>query len=299
VTGALPRLEPLRYACTDVLEIAFFEAGQSGGEAVFLLHGFPYDIHSYVDVIPRLAAAGYRVIVPYLRGHGPTRFLDPAAPRSGQQAAIGADVIALMDALGIERAILAGYDWGGRAACIAAALWPQRSAGLVTVGSYLIQDIATAMTPARPGLEAGFWYFWYFLTDRGRAGLTASRRDIAKVIWTRNSPEWPFDDAMLDRAAAAFDNPDYVEIVLHSYRHRLGLAPSYPTARSRKALPPSRPLPSRWSPWTAWPMATSRPLTAARPNTTSPGLACTTRYRTRVTTSPRNPQTHSPARSWN
>jgi pimeloyl-ACP methyl ester carboxylesterase len=136
-------------------------------------------------------------------------------------------VIALMDALGIPRATLAGYDWGGRAACVAA-LWPQRCAGIVTVGSYLIQDIAAAMTPIRPDLEAGLWYFYYFLTERGQAGLTANRRDIAKVIWTRNSPEWHFDDATLDRAAAAFDNPDYVEVVLHSYRHRLGLGPSYP-----------------------------------------------------------------------
>jgi pimeloyl-ACP methyl ester carboxylesterase len=242
VTGALPRLEPLRYVRTDALEVAYFEAGPGDGEVVFLLHGFPYDIHSYVDVIPRLAAAGYRVIVPYLRGHGPTRFLDSAAPRSGQQAAIGTDVIALMDALGIPRAIVAGYDWGGRAACAAAALWPERCAGIVSVGSYLIQDIATAMTPVRPDLEAGFWYFYYFLTERGRAGLTANRRDIAKVIWTRNSPDWHFDDATLDRAAAAFDNPDYVDVVLHSYRHRLGLAPSHPrydqTENKLAAQPP-------------------------------------------------------------
>jgi pimeloyl-ACP methyl ester carboxylesterase len=225
---ALPRLEPLRYVRTDVLEVAYFEAGPADGEVALLLHGFPYDIHSYVDVIPRLAHAGYRVITPYLRGHGPTRFLDSAAPRSGQQASIGADVIALMDALGIPRAIFAGYDWGGRAACVAAALWPERCAGIVTVGSYLIQDIATAMTPIRPDLEAGFWYFYYFLTERGRAGLTANRCDIAKVIWTRNSPNWPFDAATLERAAAAFDNPDYVEVVIHSYRHRLGLAPGCP-----------------------------------------------------------------------
>jgi pimeloyl-ACP methyl ester carboxylesterase len=242
VTGALPRLEPLRYIRAGALEGAYFEAGPGDGEAVLLLHGFPYDIHSYIDVIPRLAAAGHHVIVPYLRGHGPTRFLDDAAPRSGQQAAIGTDVIALMDALAIPRTILAGYDWGGRAACVAAALWPERCAGIVTVGSYLIQDIATAMTPIRPDLEAGFWYFYYFLTERGRAGLTAHRRDIAKVIWTRNSPAWHFDDATLERAAVAFDNPDYVDVVLHSYRHRLGLAPSYPpydqTEQSLAGQPP-------------------------------------------------------------
>jgi pimeloyl-ACP methyl ester carboxylesterase len=227
VTGALPRLEPLRYVRTDALEVAYVEAGPSDGDVALLLHGFPYDVHSYVDVMPRLAAAGRRVIAPYLRGHGPTTFLDVAAPRSGQQAAIGADVIALMDALDISRATLAGYDWGGRAACVAAALWPERCAGIVTVGGYLIQDIKSAMTPIRPDLEAGFWYFYYFLTERGRAGLTANRREIARVIWTRNSPNWQFDDATLERAAAAFDNPDYVEVVLHSYRHRLGLAPGY------------------------------------------------------------------------
>lgn len=179
-------------------------------------------------MIPRLVDAGRRVIVPYLRGHGPTRFLDPATPRSGQQAAIGSDVIALLDALQIERAVFAGYDWGGRSACVAAALWPERCAGIVSVNSYLIQDISSAMTPIRPDLEAGFWYFYYFLTERGRAGLTANRREIARVIWARNSPDWRFDDATLARAALAFDNPDYVEVVLHSYRHRLGLAPGDP-----------------------------------------------------------------------
>lgn len=228
VTDALPRLEPLRYVRTDLLEIAYVEAGPGDGEVTLLLHGYPYDIHTYVDVIPRLVEAGHRVMVPYLRGHGPTRFLDGATPRSGQQAAIGTDVIELMDALEIPRAIFAGHDWGGRAACVAAALWPERCSGIVSVNSYLIQDIGSAMTPIRPDLEAGLWYFYYFLTERGRAGLTANRREIAKVIWTRNSPKWHFNDAMLDRAAVAFDNPDYVDVVLHSYRHRLGLAPSYP-----------------------------------------------------------------------
>jgi pimeloyl-ACP methyl ester carboxylesterase len=240
--GALPRLEPLRYVRTDALEIAYFEAGPGDGEVVLLLHGFPYDVHSYVDVIPRLATAGHRVIVPYLRGHGPTRFLDDAAPRSGQQAAIGADVIDLMDALDLPKAVLAGYDWGGRAACVVAALWPERCTGVVTVGNYLIQDLSTATQPVRPDIEAGFWYFYYFLTERGRAGLTANRREIAKVIWTRNSPKWHFDDATLDRAAVAFDNPDYVEVVLHSYRHRLGLAPGHPQydqiEKQLAALPP-------------------------------------------------------------
>jgi pimeloyl-ACP methyl ester carboxylesterase len=168
------------------------------------------------------------VIVPHLRGHGPTRFLDPATPRSGQQAALGADVVALLDALGIPRAVLAGYDWGARAACVVAALWPERCTGLVSVNSYLIQDIAAAMTPIRPDLEAGFWYFYYFLTERGRAGLAADPRGIAEVIWRRNSPMWSFDDATLDRVAEAFTNPDYVDVVIHSYRHRLGFAPGAP-----------------------------------------------------------------------
>jgi pimeloyl-ACP methyl ester carboxylesterase len=210
-----------------VLDVAYHQAGPADGPPV-LLHGFPYDIHSYLDVIPLLAHAGLRVIVPYLRGHGPTRFCDPSTPRSGQQAAIGADVLDLLDALDLPRAILAGYDWGGRAACVAAALWPQRCAGLVSVNGYLIHDLATATTPLPPELEAGLWYFFYFAAERGRRGLAANRRDLARVIWTRNSPNWPFDDATLDRAAQAFDNPDWVEVVIHSYRHRLGLAPGHP-----------------------------------------------------------------------
>ncbi|HZA85094.1 MAG TPA: alpha/beta hydrolase, partial [Actinomycetes bacterium] len=224
----LPRLEPLHTVRTGVLEVAYYQAGPPGGQPVLLLHGFPYDVHSYEGVIPLLAQAGLRVLVPYLRGHGPTRFLDPSTPRSGQQAALGADVLDLLDALDLPSAVLAGYDWGGRAACVAAALWPQRCAGLVCVNGYLIQDIASATTPLRPDLEAGFWYFFYFATERGRRGLTANRRDIAKAIWTRNSPRWRYDDQMLDRAAQAFDNPDYVEVVIHSYRHRLGLASGHP-----------------------------------------------------------------------
>jgi pimeloyl-ACP methyl ester carboxylesterase len=246
-TGALARLEPVRFARTAELEVGYFEAGPGDGEVVLLLHGFPYDIHSYADVIPLLAAAGYRVIVPYLRGHGPTRFVDAAVPRSGQQAAIGADVIALLEALGIQRAVFAGFDWGGRAACVAAALWPGRCTGVASVNGYLIQDLRTAMTPIPPDREAGLWYFFYFLTERGRAGLTASRREIAKVIWMRNSPAWTFDDAVLQRAAVAFDNPDYVEVVLHSYRHRLGFAPGYPPyemAKQRLAALPAITVPA-------------------------------------------------------
>ncbi len=194
-----------------------------------------------MDVAPALGADGFRVIVPYLRGHGPTSFLDPATPRSGQQAALGADVVALMDALDIPRAVLAGYDWGGRAACVVAALRPERCTGLVSVNGYLIQDISAAVTPIRPDLEAGFWYFYYFHTERGRAGLVADARGIAGVIWRRNSPAWSFDDAVLDRAAQAFVNPDYVDVVVHSYRHRLGLAvgaPAYVEDELRLAAGP-------------------------------------------------------------
>ncbi|GIF62136.1 alpha/beta hydrolase [Asanoa ishikariensis] len=238
---------PIRRVTTDVLDVAYHEAGPADGAPVILLHGFPYDIHSYVEVAPMLAEAGHRVVVPYLRGHGPTRFLRPDTPRSGQQAALGADVIALMDALRIPRAVLAGYDWGGRAACVAAALHPGRVAGLVSVNSYLVQDISTAMHPLPPDLEAGFWYFFYFLTERGRAGLTANRRQIAEVIWRRNSPKWSFTAADLDRAAQAFENPDYVEVVIHSYRHRLGQAagaPDYAEAEAALALAPAITVPT-------------------------------------------------------
>lgn len=222
--AAARRLEPLRRVTTDVLDVAYFEAGPDSGDVVLLLHGFPYDIHSYVEVAPLLAAEGFRVIVPYLRGHGPTSFLDHAAPRSGQQAALGADVIGLLDALGIEQAFLAGYDWGGRAACITAALWPERCLGLVSVNGYLIQDISSAKVPIRAELEAGFWYFYYFLTERGRTALATNAKEIARVIWTRNSPRWSFTEEVLDRAASAFSNPDYADVVVDSYRHRLGLA---------------------------------------------------------------------------
>jgi pimeloyl-ACP methyl ester carboxylesterase len=222
------RLEPLHRVDAGVLKIAYYEAGPATGPVVMLLHGFPYDIHSYVDVAPQLAARGCRVIVPYLRGYGPTRFRDQATPRSGEQAAIGADLIALMDALGVKRAVLGGYDWGGRAACVGAALWPERCIGLVSVNGYLIQDIAKAMVPAKPEREVPLWYQYYFQLERGRAGLAANRRGIARILWTQWSPNWDFDDATFERTAAAHDNPDYVDVVIHSYRHRFGLAESDP-----------------------------------------------------------------------
>jgi pimeloyl-ACP methyl ester carboxylesterase len=235
------RLEPLRHVDAGVLNIAYYEAGPADGPVVMLLHGFPYDIHSYVDVAPMLAARGCRVIVPYLRGYGPTRFRDEKTPRSGEQAAVGADLMTLMDALAIKRAVFAGYDWGGRAACIGAALWPERCIGLVVVNSYLIQDIARAMVPAKPEREVPLWYQYYFQIERGRTGLEANRRGIARILWQQWSPNWHFDDATFERTAAAFDNPDYVDVVIHSYRHRYGLAdgdPQYAELQHRLAALP-------------------------------------------------------------
>jgi pimeloyl-ACP methyl ester carboxylesterase len=221
-------LGPTRQIEAGVLDVGYHEIGPSYGPPVLLLHGWPYDVHSYEHVAPLLAARGCRVIVPHLRGHGTTRFLDSTTPRSGEQASIGTDVIALLDALNLPRAVIAGYDWGGRAACVAAALWPERCTGLVSVNSYLIQDISKAALPLSAKIEAGFWYQYYFLTERGRAGLTANRREIARLMWTRNSPTWHFDDATFARSADAFENPDYVDVVVHSYRHRLGHAAGYP-----------------------------------------------------------------------
>jgi len=236
------RLEPLRHVDAGPLNVAYHEAGPADGPVAVLLHGFPYDIHSYVDVAPMLAAKGCRVIVPYLRGYGLTQFRDKATPRSGEQAAMGADLMALMDALHIPRAVFAGYDWGGRAACIGAALWPERCVGLVCVNAYLIQDIARAMTPAPAMREVPLWYQYYFQLERGRAGLAANRRDIAKILWKQWSPNWDFDDACFERTAIAFDNPDYVDVVIHSYRHRYGLAESDPQyaeiQRKLATLPP-------------------------------------------------------------
>src|SRR3954464_12883206 len=187
------RMEPLKQVDAGVLNIAYYEEGPANGPVAILLHGFPYDIHCYVDVAPQLAAQGCRVIIPYLRGFGATRFRDPATLRSGEQAAIGADVIALMDALGVTRAILAGHNWGGRAACVAAALWPERCAGVVSVNSYLIQDLSRAMAPIGPQYEMALWYEYYFQIERGRAGLAADRRGIARILWDQWSPDWDFD----------------------------------------------------------------------------------------------------------
>lgn len=213
---------------TGTLEIAWLESGPAHGAPVILLHGFPDDPHCYDQVAPPLAAAEHRVLVPWLRGYGPTRFLAAATPRSGQQAALGADVRDFMDALGIGQAVLCGYDWGGRAACIVAALWPERVRGLISIGGYMIQNIAAANRPAPADQELRYWYQWYFHTERGRAGLTQNRREVCKLLWQLWSPNYQFDDATYDHTAVSFDNPAFVEVVIQSYRHRYGNAAGDP-----------------------------------------------------------------------
>jgi pimeloyl-ACP methyl ester carboxylesterase len=214
----------LKQIDAGVLNVGYAEAGRPNGHPVILLHGWPYDIHSYVDVAPLLASAGYRVIVPYLRGYGMTRFLSSETFRNGQQSAIAVDIIALMDALRIEKAILAGYDWGARTANIIAALWPERCKALVSVSGYLIGSPEANKTPLPPKAELEWWYQFYFATERGRVGYEKYRHDFNKLIWQVASPQWHFDDATFDRSAAAFNNPDHASIVIHNYRWRLGLA---------------------------------------------------------------------------
>jgi pimeloyl-ACP methyl ester carboxylesterase len=206
------------------LSVGYVDRGPADGPAAVLLHGWPYDIHSYADVIPLLTAAGYRVIVPHFRGFGTTRFLSDDTVRNGEQAALAVDTIALMDALGIERAVVAGFDWGARTADIVGALWPERCSGVVSVSGYLVGSQAAGKLPLPPAAELQWWYQYYFATERGRAGYEKYRREFAKLIWRTASPQWNFDDATFDRSAASFDNPDHVAIVIHNYRWRLGLA---------------------------------------------------------------------------
>jgi len=234
-------LQPLRTIEAGVLAVAYHESGPTNGPAVFLMHGFPYDIHAYAEVVPELVQADCRVIVPYLRGYGPTRFLDGSTQRSGEQAALGADLLALMDALAIPRAVLAGYDWGGRACCVVAALWPQRCAGLVSYNNYNLFDHARALEPDTPGNERNLWYQYYFHSERGREGLRRNRRSLARLLWETWSPSWQFDDATFDRTAPAFDNPDFVDVVIHSYRHRYNLVagdPAYAGIEQQLATQP-------------------------------------------------------------
>jgi len=218
----------LKQINAGVLSVGYAEAGPARGPAVILLHGWPYDIHSFADVTPVLASRGYRVIVPYLRGYGTTRFLSDASPRNGQQAALGVDTIALMDALGIGQAIIGGFDWGARSADVVAALWPDRCKALVSVTGYLIGSQAANKAPLAPRAEYAWWYQYYFATERGRAGYDTYRRDFGKLIWQLASPKWAFDDATFARSAVAFDNPDHVAIVIHNYRWRIALAPGEP-----------------------------------------------------------------------
>jgi pimeloyl-ACP methyl ester carboxylesterase len=219
---------PPKRVQTDTLEIAYEDSGNPGGPPVVLMHGFPDDARTWDGVVAALATAGYRVVVPYLRGYGPTRFLHAGTPRSGQQAALGRDLLDLMDGVGLDRPTLVGYDWGGRAACIVAALWPQRVHALVTINGYSIQNIAASRRPASPPEEFRYWYQWYFHTERGQAGLQQNRRELCRLLWQLWSPNLRLDDQTYDRTAESFDNPDFVAVVVHSYRHRYLAAPGDP-----------------------------------------------------------------------
>lgn len=239
--GTTTTFAALHQIDAGLLNVGYAEDGPADGPPVILLHGWPYDIHSYLDVAPALAAEGYRVIVPYLRGYGTTSFLADDTVRNGQQAALAVDIVALMDELGINQAILGGYDWGARTADIVAALWPERAKGLVSVSGYLIGNQAANKMPLPPAAELAWWYQFYFATERGQAGYDENRHDFAKLIWQLASPKWAFDDATFDRSATAFQNPDHVAITIHNYRWRLGLAdgePQYDELEAKLAASP-------------------------------------------------------------
>jgi len=238
---AVATLGPIKQIDAGVLNIGYAELGPARGTSVILLHGWPYDIHSYEEVAPLLASKGYHVIVPYLRGYGTTRFLSSETFRNAQQSAVALDVIKLMDALGIQKAIVGGFDWGSRTADIIAALWPERCKGIVAVSGYLITNVDAQRKPLSPVAEYGWWYQYYFATDRGRVGYVQNRHDFDKLIWKIASPNWNFDDATYDRTAASFENPDHVDIVIHNYRWRLGLAkgePQYDALEQKLAARP-------------------------------------------------------------
>ena len=222
-------------AHAGMLNVAYLDAGDPAGRPIVLLHGFPYDIHCYDDVVPRLVAEGARVLVPFLRGYGATRFVSPDTLRSGEQAVLGYDLLKFLDALQIQSAVLAGFDWGGRAACVVAALWPERVRGLVSCNGYNIQNIAQSGEPLAPEAERRYWYQYYFHSRRGYAGLEKNRRALCRLLWQLWSPGWAFDDAAYERSAASFDNPDFVDVVIHSYRHRFGLAPGEPAVAEYEA----------------------------------------------------------------
>ncbi len=240
-------MQASKHIRAGVLNIGYAEVGPQDGQPVLLMHGFPYDIQTYAEVAPALASAGCRVIVPYLRGYGTTQFLDTHTLRSGEQAALGVDLLALMDALKIPSAHLAGYDWGGRAACVVAALWPERCKSLVSFNSYNIQQIAKALVPDTPENEHRLWYQYYFHSERGRAGLQQDRQALIRLLWRLWSPTWGFDDSTFARSAPSFDNVDFVDVVIHSYRHRYGLVdgdPAYAEIERRLAQQPAITVPS-------------------------------------------------------
>jgi pimeloyl-ACP methyl ester carboxylesterase len=239
--GTNTSFAPLKQIDAGVLNIGYAEAGPAGGLVAILLHGWPYDIHSFLDVAPLLASQGYRVIIPHLRGHGTTMFLSSDTARNGQQSAVASDIIALMDALKIQTAVVAGFDWGARTACIMAALWPERCKALVSVSGYLIGSVEAGKMPLPPKAEYSWWYQFYFATERGRQGYDKYRRDFARLIWENASPRWAFDTATFDRSAVSLDNPDHVAIVIHNYRWRQGLAdgePQYDTLEQKLAAGP-------------------------------------------------------------
>jgi pimeloyl-ACP methyl ester carboxylesterase len=246
-TAGRPPFSPLKQVKAGLLDVGYAEAGPTDGPVVILLHGWPYDIHSYVDVAPLLTVAGYRVIIPSLRGYGTTRFLSETTFRNGQQAALAVDLIDLMDALGIERAILGGFDWGARTADVVAALWPERCKALVSVSGYLIGSQVANVAPLPPAAELQWWYQFYFATERGRAGYAKNTDEFARLIWRLASPKWDFDQATFLRSAAALDNPDHVDIVIHNYRWRLGLADGerqYDAVEERLAQAPTIAVPT-------------------------------------------------------
>jgi pimeloyl-ACP methyl ester carboxylesterase len=239
--GTNTSFAPLKQIDAGILNIGYAEAGPADGPVVMLLHGWPYDIHSFLDVAPLLTSQGYRVIIPHLRGHGTTMFLSGETARNGQQSAVASDIIALMDALKIETAVVAGFDWGARTACIMAALWPERCKALVSVSGYLIGSVDAGKVPLPPKAEYSWWYQFYFATERGRQGYDKYRRDFARLIWENASPKWAFDTATFDRSAASLDNPDHVAIVIHNYRWRQGLAggePQYDALEQKLAAGP-------------------------------------------------------------
>jgi pimeloyl-ACP methyl ester carboxylesterase len=246
-SGELLPLLPVKQIQAGVLDVGYADAGPADGPAVLLLHGWPYDIHSYADVSPKLAAAGYRVLIPYLRDYGTTRFLSDETRRNGEQAALAVDAIALLDSLEIERAIVAGFDWGARTANVVAALWPERCLGHVSVSGYLIGSQAAGTVPLPPEAERQWWYQSYFATERGRIGYQRYTREFAKLIWRTASPQWEFDDARFERSAAALANPDHVAIAIDNYRWRLGLAetaPEYDELEKRLAAGPTISVPT-------------------------------------------------------